>query len=292
LIARNPDGSPKYDSDNKNIVLDDLPSVGEAHEAYLRGESFSSREPSVFQVMLSEVNAQSRKRLDAWYYDPTKNDVVKHIWEMDGSNEGKIKVKTIGQLVREPNGVFYPGRHKRNYCDPGPDAVPFLSGTNILQVRPFDVKWQPRAYKPMERHLVERGWILVTRSGSTGRVLYVGDDIAGFPVKDGVAVSEHVIRIIPDPNEVDPGYLFSFLASEGMGKVLLSQGIYASVVKHITPQHIREIPVPIPDADTQKAVGDKVRTAESLRSQANVSIRSLQEDLQRAVDCQKHNRVT
>jgi len=73
-------------------------------------------------------------------------------------------------------------------------------------------------------------------------VLYIGDDIAGFPVREGVAVSEHVIRIIPDIDEVDPGYLFSFLASELVGKVLLAQGIYASVVTHITPDHIRSYP--------------------------------------------------
>jgi len=177
---------------------------------------------------------------------------------------------------------FYPGRHKRNYCKPGPDAVPFLSGTNILQFRPFDVKWQPREYGPIEKCLVKKGWILVTRSGSIGRVVYVGDELAGFPVDKGVAVSEHVIRIIPDPEEVDPGYLFAFLSSEA-GKVLLSQGIYASVVQHITPAHIRDIPVPLPSKEIQQKIGQMVREAEARRVAANRSIMEIQSQVNDAI---------
>jgi hypothetical protein len=287
MIARNPDGSPQYDSSINPIILDDAPKIASAYEGYLRHEQFSTKSPSIFSIKLSGIMRQPRHRLDAWYYDPNKNDVVKQIWDLDGAMDGEIKVKTIGQLVRNPDDVFYPGRHKRNYCKPGPDAVPFLSGTNILQVRPFDVKWQPRAYKPVQRHLVQQGWILVTRSGSTGRVLYIGDDIAGFPVREGVAVSEHVIRIIPDIDEVDPGYLFSFLASELVGKVLLAQGIYASVVTHITPDHIRAIPVPLPPPEVQKDIGDKVREAERMRSKANMSIRTLQDVIQDAIKKRK-----
>lgn len=286
MIKRNPDGSPEYDSENVPIVLNDLPKITSAYENYLNHKRFSSKTPSVFSIKVSDVLHQARHRIDAWYYDPTKNNIVKQIWDLDGSMDGQIKVKTLGQLIREPQDVFYPGRHKRNYCKPGPDAVPFLSGTNMLQVRPFDVKWQPKAYKPIEKHLARQGWILVTRSGSTGRVLYIGDDIAGFPVKDGVAVSEHVIRIIPDLNEVDSGYLFSFLSSN-VGKVLLAQGIYASVVKHITPEHIKAIPIPLPPDEIQKTIGDKVREAEKMRSSANMKIMALQDVIEKAINEKK-----
>jgi type I restriction enzyme M protein len=283
LVARQPDGSPVYDTENRPVILDDLPSIAEAHARWIRGEEFARRSPSVFTTAVETVLAQARRRLDAWYYDPTKNEVVKRIWDLDGAMGGALSVRTIDQLVGDPADVFYPGRHRRNYCAPGPDAVPFLSGTNILQVRAFDVKWQPRAYRPVGPCLVQEGWILVTRSGSTGRVLYVGSDLAGFPVSDGVAVSEHVIRIIPDPSEVDPGYLFAFLASESIGKVLLAQGIYASVVRHITPDHIKQIPVPLPPPEVQKAIGERVRMAEGFRAQANSTVSTLRRGIEESV---------
>lgn len=282
LFARTAEGSIQYDSDNNPIILNDLPVISSAYGEYRSHADFLNQSPSTFSIKVSDVRAQSRCRLDAWYYDPTKNDIVKGIWDSEVLSKGAIKTKTIGELVRQLSDVFYPGRHRRNYCAPGPDAVPFLSGTNILQVRAFDVKWQPRAYPPIQKHLVQRDWILITRSGSVGRVVYVGDTLAGFPIKNGVAVSEHVIRVIPDPEEVDSGYLYAFLASEA-GKVVLTQGIYASVVQHITPQHILEIPVPLPSPEIQKEIGDRVRKTTKMRAKANRTALEAQEMVQNQI---------
>ncbi|MBK1667653.1 hypothetical protein CKO28_06350 [Rhodovibrio sodomensis] len=264
MLARNDEGNPKFDANNNEIVLDDLPDILDAYREYTNGADPNACFDGAFRVNFSRIRNQPGSRIDAWFYDPSKNEVVKQVWDL-AAQEG-VAVKTIGELIEHPGDVFYPGRHKRNYCEPGSGALPFLSGTNVLQVRPFDVKWQPRAYKAAWKHVVDKGWILVTRSGSVGRVVFVGDVLAGFPVKDGVAVSEHVIRIIPDEDEVHPGYLFAFLASE-TGKILLGQGIYASVVQHITPDHVKAIPVPIPDEKTQKEIGEAVYKAERQRAE-------------------------
>jgi hypothetical protein len=53
--------------------------------------------------------------------------------------------------------------------------------------------------------------------------VYVGSHLTGYDVASGVAVSEHVIRIIPDPEEIDPGYLYALLPSR-VGTILLNQG--------------------------------------------------------------------
>jgi len=277
LVRRAEDGSPLYGEDNEPIVLDDLPLILDHYRAYKNGGSYNSSVPSVFSVSRSEIENQAGLRFDAWFHDPTKNEVVKKIWDLDGGKD--IEVRTIGELIEDPDDVFYPGRHKRNYCTAGTNAVPFLSGTNILQVRPFGVKWQPKAYSEIRNHFVQEGMILVTRSGSTGRVIYVADELAGFSVADGVTVTEHVIRIKVDPMEVDPGYLFAVLANEELGHVLLAQGVYASVVQHITPEHIKAIPIPMPSFDIQKKIGDRVREAERQRTSANRAIRSAQDQI-------------
>ena len=280
-FRRSADGLLEIDDDGRPIPLDDLPRVANAYREYSTNGFKPPKDRIGFCVNIQDILNEQGLRLDAWYYDPTKNDVVKKVWDLDGrqTKDGPIVVKTIGELVADPSDIFYPGRHKRNYCPPGPDAVPFLSGTNILQARPFDVKWQPRNYGPVSKHLVQKNTILVTRSGSTGRAPFVRGDIAGFPVKDGVAVSEHVIRIVPDQVEVDPGYLFAYLSSDSTGRVLLDKGIYASVVKHITPDHIRAIPVPLPPRSVQRRIGDKVRVADRRRSTANRGLREAQSEI-------------
>ena len=95
LYDREPDGSLKYDENNMPIVLDDLPAIAKAYGAFIRNEDFELDEPSVFSVGISEIKTQAGCRLDAWYYDPTKNEVVKHIWGLDGGENGSIRVKKI-----------------------------------------------------------------------------------------------------------------------------------------------------------------------------------------------------
>ena len=161
------------------------------------------------------------------------------------------------------HGIFYPGRHKRNYVEPSDNSVPFYSGTQILQIRPFDLQYQPKDYQPAAKHFVEKDWILITRSGSTGRVVMVTDSMAGS------MVTEHVIRVICDENLVDPYYVYAYLATEGIGKILLEKGIYASVVDHITPDFVATIPIPRLDPGKEKLIADTVREAERKRDEAN-----------------------
>jgi hypothetical protein len=50
----------------------------------------------------------------------------------------------------------------------------------------------------------------------------------------GTMISEHVIRVIVDDSLIDPYYVYAYLASDKIGKVLMEKGIYASVVDHIS----------------------------------------------------------
>lgn len=115
-------------------------------------------------------------------------------------------------------GIFYPGRHERNYIDVGPDSVPFYSGTQILQIRPFDLQYQPGDYKPASKHFVEKDWILIARSGFTGRVIMVTDSMAE------TMVSEHVIRVICNERLMELYYVYAYLSTNNIGKILLEKG--------------------------------------------------------------------
>ena len=145
----------------------------------------------------------------------------------------------------------------------GSGSVEFYSGTQILQTRPYDIKYQPRNYKPALKHFVEKDWILITRSGTTGRVVMVNDQMAGK------MVTEHVIRVICDKEQVDPYYVYAILASDKIGRQLLDKGIYASVVDHISPQFVSTIPIPRLSPEKEKEIADKVREAEYQRAKAN-----------------------
>ena len=264
LYRKDESGKDLLDEKGMKVIWNDLPDILKQYKAYQNGGELSDEklngEPSCFLVQAKDVFSDSTKRIDAWYWDPNKNNIAKKIDESIGGDVREIV--RLGDLVVD-NGIFYPGRHKRNYVEPNDNSVPFYSGTQILQVRPFDIKYQPIYYKPARKHFVEKDWILITRSGSTGRVVMVTDSMAGS------MVTEHVIRVICDKKVIDPYYVYAYLATEEIGKVLLEKGIYASVVDHITPDFVATIPIPRLAPEKEKEIADRVRKAEKMRDEAN-----------------------
>lgn len=280
-------GNPIYKKDaNGEYIVDefgekklwnDLPYILDQYNNYVNGLDIDEKtgkegNPSCFIIHKNEILKDVSLRIDAWYWDPAKNDLAKRL--MDLSNEEIKEVTNLGNLVVD-GGIFYPGRHTRNYVPKGNNSVEFYSGTQILQTRPFDIKYQPINYKPASKHFVEKDWILITRSGTTGRVVMVNDQM------DGKMVTEHVIRVICDKEQIDPYYVYAILASDKIGRQLLDKGIYASVVDHISPQFVSTIPIPRLSPEKEKEIANKVREAENERAKAN---RTMAEEIDKVED--------
>lgn len=266
LYKKDSSGEWLLDENGEKIIWNDLPYIAEQYKKFCKEEDIDNDSgkdgnPSCFFVTKDDIRLDSTHRLDAWYWDPSKNDLAKKLMDISINNEIK-EVVNLGDLVME-HGIFYPGRHTRNYVPKNKNSVEFYSGTQILQVRPFDIKYQPKDYSPARNHFVEKDWILITRSGTTGRVIIVNDNMAGK------MVTEHVIRVICDPNIIDPYYVYAFLASNKIGRQLLSKGIYASVVDHISPQFVSTLPIPRLSEDKEREIAEKVRNAEKMRAKAN-----------------------
>ena len=79
---------------------------------------------------------------------------------------------------------------------------------------------------------------LVSRSGTIGRMAYARREMAGM------WSSEHILKIVPAPNLVRPGYLYTFLSSR-FGIPLVTGSTYGAIVQHIEPKHLVDLPVPL-----------------------------------------------
>ena len=265
IYRKDENGQYLEDENGQHIIWNDLPYILEQYNNYINGDIIDGKSgeegnPSCFLVDKNTILKDATLRIDAWYWDPAKNELAKKL--MDISNEEIKEVTSLGNLVVD-GGIFYPGRHKRNYVPKGDGSVEFYSGTQILQTRPFDIKYQPKNYQPAAKHYVEKDWILITRSGTTGRVIMVNEQMAGK------MVTEHVIRVVCDKELIDPYYVYAILASDKIGRQLLDKGIYASVVDHISPQFVSTIPIPRLSPEKEKEIADKVREAECQRAKAN-----------------------
>jgi len=193
----------------------------------------------------------SEIRLDAHFYNPLARLAMKNI---KGCG---VVVKSLINLTER---IFFGNRSKRNYVELD-RGIPFLSGKNIIQIRP-ELKYTSRSQtENIQELLLERDWILVTRSGTIGRTCFVWKNYENY------AASEHIIRIVPKKNKIDPGYLYAFLATEyGYEQILRHR--HGSVIDEITDSQLGQVLVPIPTEKEQKRIGDKVRAAFEKRADA------------------------
>lgn len=185
---------------------------------------------------------------------------------LSGAIEAKVLLARL-PAIKEPlaalteggkAGIYHAGREGRTYVTDPRYGVPFLGSTDILA---GDLSWLPllskRQVAAHPQFVIQDGWILISRSGTTGRMVYSRSDMAGM------ACSEHVLRVIPDGAKILPGYLFAFLHSQ-FGVPLVTFGTYGAVVKHIEPQHILNLPVPRLGDDLEKTVHNKIEESAQL----------------------------
>ena len=165
-----------------------------------------------------------------------------------------------------PDGIFHAGREGRRYVLDERFGVRFLGSTDILAA---DLSRTPmistRQVKSTPKFVIQRDWILITRSGTVGRIAYARPDM------DGVACSEDVLRIIADPELVRPGYLFAYLSSS-FGVPLVVSGTYGSVIQHIEPNHIADLPVPRLGGPIERMAHEKVTEAAKLSAESQSQV--------------------
>jgi type I restriction enzyme, S subunit len=141
-------------------------------------------------------------------------------------------------------------------------GTPFLVGGDIVQSRYFNDKYMSALTENYSDYLLEYGWTLITRSGTIGRLAYVGNHI------DGWAASEHIIRIVPNDDIVLPGYLYACLQSE-YTRYQIENMIYGSVVDSLRESQLESLLLYIPPQNEQVDIHNTIESAFSYRHEAD-----------------------
>jgi type I restriction enzyme S subunit len=183
---------------------------------------------------------------------------------MSGALEARDALKRLpktDKLSNVTDRIFHAGREGRTWVDDPQYGVPFLSSSDILSA---DLSTLPLiSKKQVERNpLFTLGahWTLITRSGTIGRMAFVRPDMAGM------ACSEHVLRVVPNPERIPPGYLHAFLSSR-YGVPLVVSGTYGAIIPHIEPKHISEIEIPRFGTALELEIDRLIQNAAMLRTQ-------------------------
>jgi type I restriction enzyme S subunit len=174
-------------------------------------------------------------------------------------------------------GMYHVGMDKLRWVNDKEQGVPFLTSSDILLA---DLSHQPlistRQVDQNPLFSCPPGTTLITRSGTIGRLAYARPEIAGM------AISQDVLKVVPDSSRVPAGYLYAFLSTR-FGVPLIVGGTFGSIIVHIEAEDIAELPVPRLGDRLEGAVHELVERAAQAREKANTLLANAQLQLRHAL---------
>lgn len=172
-------------------------------------------------------------------------------------------------------GIYNGPQFRRNYVSDPEYGVPFLGSTDIMEadftnlplLQENDARSGKLAYLE-----VEPGMTLISCSGTVGRMCYVRPDMAGF------WSSQDVLKVVADVSKIQPGYLYAFLSSR-FGVPIFTSQAYGSMIPHLEPVHIIDLPVPRFSSAVEGEIHECVQGAADLRAKSQAGVTGATRDL-------------
>ena len=175
-------------------------------------------------------------------------------------------------------GIYNGPQFVRNYVSDPAFGVPFLSSSSMLhaEFRYVDLLRRSDAVSRRLAYLrLDEGMTLISCSGTIGRMAYARPEMAGM------WSSQDVLKVVPDPDLVRPGYLYAFLSSR-FGVPLVVGETYGAIVQHIEPGHISDLPVPLAPDAIQDDAHRLVTEAAEMRTWASAELRAVVREIEEA----------
>lgn len=177
--------------------------------------------------------------------------------------DANLKKNSLLSLASE---IFHAGRYKRIWLQTPEHSTRFLSSTDILQadlqrltrIATSSVKINPKL-------TLKKGQVLITRSGTIGRISYVSENM------ENLACTEDVLRVSVDESRIGSGYLYAFFKSK-FGLPIILSGTYGAIIKHIEAEHIQDMPVPRLSASQENKIDQLIKKSYQLRDQYQANL--------------------
>ena len=203
-------------------------------------------------VSLAEV-LEKGKRLDASVFD------------IEGKHAREVleQCKWDKSQITGENGLavaYHCLRFKRIWVKKS--DLPIYQPSQIMEIAPKPSGFLSHLTKTNINNLrVSKGQVLLTCSGTTGNVTYVGKTL------DNQIFSHDLIRINAK-NKTDSGFIYAYLKSK-VGNIIINTNQYGAVVSHIEPEHLNSVPIPNPPDIIKRQINNLIVKSFELRDESN-----------------------
>lgn len=165
--------------------------------------------------------------------------------------------------------IWQPSRLKGYVVAPG-NGLPFLSAGQSFEAQPRVRKWiaAPMVRDAADRY-VDKTMMLLSCSGEVGRVTAVYDEHLD------VLITHDLLRVVPNSAE-DYGWIYAYMKTPIFYAIARSAQ-YGHMIKHLEPEHVRDMPIVLPHRPERDAVGRRIDQALELRRRGRQLMREAHE---------------
>lgn len=255
-IGQDSEGFPIFKRDKDNNITEqidhDLDDIYNDYISFTKGTLKSSE----YRFSIKKSDIEADLRINPQVHSPNINATIKKIESIE--DKKGWSVSTLGQITSDIRIFKGPRLKSENIIteEHGANIEPYYTPSAVLQekgesVKLFDIsKATSGQLKAINAVRVKRGDILISRSGTIGRVAFITKRL------NNAIVSDDLIRVIIK-DEFIRYYVYAFLQSQVAYDQML-RNEYGAVQQHLEPAHVKDILIPVPDNwDVVKDIVDK-----------------------------------
>ncbi|MCD6585415.1 MAG: hypothetical protein J7K96_06605, partial [Desulfobacteraceae bacterium] len=195
-------------------------------------------------------DTQQAERIDAEYYQPKYDEIIKAIKNYSGGWD------TLGNLVTVKKCVEVGSGEYRN------EGIPFVRVSNISPFEITEEKYiSEKLYQEIKQHQPKKGEILFSKDASPGIAYYLNES----PQK--MILSGGILRLKNKSDKINNEYLTMVLNSM-LTKEQVNRDVGGSVILHWRPNQIKETVIPLLPKEKQTMIQQKVTESFNLRKQS------------------------
>ena len=188
-----------------------------------------------WSVPVSDIFSNEDMRLDAERFNPAVSNAIQ------GLRESGVELVALSELA----SVELRSQFTRIWALDPEYGLPYLNATDLLSLFTLGVPASasgPRYLSyatdtDLDRLVVREDWLLMTCSGTIGRVFYVPKRL------DGWAATHDLVRIVPRDDGII-GYLYAWLSTPIARSQVLSY-THGGQIDHVTDAQVAGILVPM-----------------------------------------------
>ncbi len=212
-IGQDSEGFPIFKRDANNelteLIDHDLDEILKDYRAHQNGQLVESE----YRFSINRHQVDRQLRINPQFYLPNLNETIRQIESIDGVDGWSVT--TLGQICSGVRIFKGPRLKSENLIveNDGPGIEPYYTPSAVLQEKSDSAKLlnvslaSAKQISTINAVRVYRGDIVITRSGTIGRIAYITQRL------DGAIVSDDLIRIRIADEKIRM-YAFQFLMSE------------------------------------------------------------------------------